>query len=235
MSRVAIVAALEREVRPLVKGWHVSEKEHEGRRFRFFEKDDVVVLCGGIGSQAARRAAEAVISLFHPQIIYSVGFAGGLDAALKVGDIVRPSRIVNASDGSSITLSGGQGVLISFAAVTGLEQKLKLRESYGAHAVDMEAAAVASAAEAHGIQLAAIKVISDRADFELPPMDRFVSPDGSFAEARFALFAALRPWIWLQVARLAGDTRRAARALCNDLAKIADAHADLQNRGPVKL
>src|SRR5579872_5655269 len=41
MSRVAIVAALEREVRPLVKHWRVNEKEHEGRRFRFFEGDDV--------------------------------------------------------------------------------------------------------------------------------------------------------------------------------------------------
>ena len=195
MSKIAIVAALEREVRPLVKRWRVSEREHDGRRFRFFEKDDVVVVCGGIGSQAARRAAEAVIILFQPQIIYSVGFAGGLDAALKVGDIVRPSRIVNASDGSSIPLRGGQGVLISFAAVTSPEQKWKLRESYGAHAVDMEAAAVASAAEAHGIQLAAIKVISDAADFELPAMERFVNPEGSFAEARFALHAALRPWM----------------------------------------
>jgi adenosylhomocysteine nucleosidase len=235
MPRVAIVAALEREVRPLVKRWRVSEKEHDGRLFRFFEKDDVVVICGGIGSPAARRAAEAVISLFHPYLIYSVGFAGGLDAMLKVGDIVRPSRIVNASDGSSIPMSSGQGVLISFAAVTSREQKSKLRESYGAHAVDMEAAAVASAAEAHGIQVAAIKAISDAADFELPPMECFVNPDGSFSEARFAVYAALRPWTWLQVVRLARNTRRAARALCADLAKIAATGADLQDREPVNL
>src|ERR1700758_135461 len=43
MSRVAIVAALEREVRPLVKHWRVSEKEYGGRRFRFFEKDEFVL------------------------------------------------------------------------------------------------------------------------------------------------------------------------------------------------
>jgi len=220
MSRVAIVAALEREVRPLVKGWRVIKKEHEGRRFRLFEKDEVVMVCGGIGSEAARRAAEAVISLYQPHTIYSVGFAGGLDAALKVGDIVRPARIVDASDGSRVAVDGGQGVLISFPAVASPEQKCKLRESYGAQAVDMEAAAVAHAAEARGIKFAAIKAISDQADFELQPTERFVNPDGSFAEARFALFAAVRPWLWPKVSRLARNSSRASRALCGALAAV---------------
>ena len=58
MFRVAIVAALEREVRPLVKDWSVREKEADGRRLRFFEKDDIVLVCGGIGAEAARRAAK---------------------------------------------------------------------------------------------------------------------------------------------------------------------------------
>src|SRR5579864_5473839 len=59
-SRVAIVAALEREVRPLVKGWRVREQEFDGRHFRFFERDNFVLVAGGIGAEAARRAAEAV-------------------------------------------------------------------------------------------------------------------------------------------------------------------------------
>ena len=66
MSKVAIVAALEREVRPLIREWRLSEKEINGRRFRFFEKDEVVVVCGGIGAEAARRAAEAVIASYAP-------------------------------------------------------------------------------------------------------------------------------------------------------------------------
>ena len=90
MPRLAIVAALEREVRPLVKSWRATEKEHDGRRFRFFENGDVVLVCGGIGAAAARRASEAVIAIFDPKIVCSAGFAGALDPKLKVGDVVRP-------------------------------------------------------------------------------------------------------------------------------------------------
>ena len=215
MSRVAIVAALEREVRPLVKHWRTTERNHDGRTFRFFEKDDAVLVCGGIGAAAARRAAEAVIALYAPAVIYSAGFAGALDAGLKVGDIVQPARVINAGDGSSISIGQGAGVLVSFGAVASPDQKAKLRESFGAQAVDMEAAAVARAAEVRSVQFAVVKAISDEFDFTFPSMERFVDSDGRFLEGRFALFAAVRPWLWPQVARLAGDSRRASRALCD--------------------
>ncbi len=214
MSRVAIVAALEREVRPLVKSWRVSEREHGGRSFRFFENGEAVLVCGGIGCEAARRAAEAVIAIFEPAGVYSVGFAGALDSSLKVGDIVRPERVVNACDGSSVLLKDGQGVLISVDSVAGPKQKAKLRESYGAQAVDMEAAAVARAAELRGVSVEVIKVISDEIDFEFPSTEKFIDSSGNFSEGRFALFAALRPWLWGRVLLLARNSERASRALC---------------------
>jgi adenosylhomocysteine nucleosidase len=220
MSRVAIVAALEREVRPLVKRWRVTEKEYVGRRSRFFEKDDVVLVCGGIGAEAARRAAEAVISLYAPALVYSAGFAGALDPALKVGTVVQPARVVNAGDGSSVSLGQGAGVLVSFGAVASPAQKAKLRASFGAQAVDMEAAAVARAAEARRVPFAVVKVISDEFDFTLPDMDRFVDSDGRFLESRFAVFAAIRPWIWPQVVRLATNSKRASRVLCEWLERV---------------
>ena len=215
-----MVAALEREVRPLVKQWRVCEKDHDGRHFRFFESNDVVVVCGGIGAEAARRAAEAVIHSYTPRIIYSTGFAGALDAALKVGDILQPRRVVNAGDGSSLQLENGEGVLVSFASVASPAQKAKLRESFSAHAVDMEAAAVARAAEVRGVEFAVVKVISDEFDFTFPDMQRFVDSSGQFQEGRFARFVAVRPWLWAQVARLARNSGRASRALCERLRRI---------------
>ena len=220
MSRVAVVAALEREVRPLVKHWRVSNKEHDGRRFRFFENGELVLICGGIGADAARRAAEAVIVLYAPSVVYSAGYAGALDSRFKVGDVVRPARVVNAGDGSSVQIADGDGILVSYPAVANPEQKTKLRESYQAQAVDMEAAAVARAAEARGVSFSALKVISDEVDFEFPPTDRFVDSEGRFHEVGFALFAAVRPWLWPALMRLARNSGRASRVLCAEIRKL---------------
>ena len=220
MSRVAIVVALEREVRPLIKDWRASEKESGGRRFRFFEKDGFVLVYGGIGAEAARRAAEAVIAIYAPALICSAGFAGALDPNLKVGDIVQPRHVVNAGDGSKVDLGSGEGVLVSFGSVATPEQKAKLRDSFGATAVDMEAGAVARAAEARGVRFAVVKVISDEFDFAFPSTERFVDSNGQFLEMRFAWFAAVRPWLWPQVWRLARNSARASRALCDWLRKM---------------
>lgn len=220
MPRLAIVAALEREVRPLVKHWQISEKEHDGRRYRFFQSGKVVLVCGGIGGVAARRASEAVIAIFNPEKVCSAGFAGALDPTLRVAAVLRPRTVVNASDGSKTTLSDGEGVLVSFMEVASTAQKSKLRDSYGALAVDMEAAAVARAAESRGISFTAIKAISDVADFDLPPMDQFVNSDGSFSEIRFICYAAIRPWLWTRIGRLAVNSGRSSRALCEELNKL---------------
>jgi adenosylhomocysteine nucleosidase len=214
MPNVAVVAALEREVRPLVKKWNVQDREHEGRRFRFFQRGETVLVCGGVGPTAARRATEAIIALFHPNWVYSIGFAGALDPGLKVADILRPCRVVNASDASSTNVEGGNGVLVSFDSVASPEQKAKLRDSFDAQAVDMEAASVARAAEARGVAFGVVKVISDEIDFEFPAMDRFVDSEGRFSEGRFAMFATIRPWLWLRVMRLARNSSTASNALC---------------------
>ena len=214
--KVAMVAALEREVRALARIWGRVEREHEGRRFTFFESGETVVVCGGIGAEAARRATEAAIALYQPEGVWSVGFAGGLDPGLKVGEIFSPSRVVDARDGSSVEMGSGFGVLVSAGGIASVEQKAKLAESYGAQAVDMEAAAVARGAQARGVRFMAVKAISDESTFVMPPMGRFVD-DGQFRSGRFAVFAGLRPWLWWQVMRLARNSAKASRALCAEL------------------
>jgi adenosylhomocysteine nucleosidase len=220
MSRLAIVAALEREVRPLVSHWQVRKKEHAGRDFRFYECREAVLVCGGIGPEAARRAAEAVIVLYSPELLYSVGYAGALDPTLKVGDVLIPAQIINGSDSSRVDVSKGQGTLLSLNAMASIAQKSRLRESYGAQAIDMEASAVARAAEARGVGFRAIKVISDEFNFELPALSRFVDTEGRFREVRFALHALVRPWVWLPLVHLAKNSARATRSLCAELRDI---------------
>jgi adenosylhomocysteine nucleosidase len=214
--KIAMVAALEREVRPLLKHWQMVEREYEGRRFRFFECGESVLVCGGIGAEAARGATEAVIALYRPEVVLSVGFAGALDPAFKVGEIFSPSRVIDARDGSSVETGRGVGLLVSAASIAGPEQKSKLAKSYRAQAVDMEAAAVARGARARDVRFMAVKAISDESTFAMPAMDRFVV-EGKFRAGRFVMFAALRPWLWPRVIQLAGDASKASRALCAEL------------------
>jgi adenosylhomocysteine nucleosidase len=213
MPRLAIVAALEREVSTLIQGSRRVQKNYEGRSFIFFERDDIVAVCGGIGAEAARRAAEAVIALYRPSIVQSVGFAGALTANLRVAEIFTPAVVIDARDGSRTEIDGGTGTLVTFMEVASAAQKSNLAQAYSAQAVDMEAAAVATAARAHGIKFAAIKVISDELSFELPDMARFIDAQGRFRAASFTLFAALRPWLWPRVATLARNGRKASQAL----------------------
>lgn len=217
MPKFGIVAALEREIAPFARNCAIVERVHDGRVFKMFERGGTVLVCGGIGRDAARRATEALIALYGPETVQSVGYAGALTSAQQVGALVRPARVVDVRDGTSHDLRHGRGVLVTSATVAAMEHKRKLSEQYGADAVDMEAAAVAKGADARGIRFTALKVISDKHDFEMPPAERFVSSDGRFQSGKFALFVMLRPWLWGKLARLARNSRIATNALCDSL------------------
>lgn len=215
MPEVAIVVALEREVHAAIRGWRVRTREHQSRNFKFFEKDDrAVLVCGGVGGEAARRACEAAIALYQPETIVSLGFAGALNPTLHIGQPFVPNRVVDTQDGSVFELSPGNTTLVSFASVAGSEQKKKLAQAYGAQAVDMEAAAVARGAEARSVRFVAYKAISDPADFILPSLEQFIGSDGQFHTARFVLFAIFRPWTWIKVLKLARHSWDASATLC---------------------
>jgi adenosylhomocysteine nucleosidase len=222
--KIVIIAAMEREVRSLVRTWPGVEREHDGVKFKFYEGPLAVLVCGGIGSERARRATEAAIALYQPPLVISAGFAGALDAQLAAGTTIFPAIVIDAQDGSRReTVVGdtkvgqtelGRGVLVSFGSVAGAEQKARLAKSFGAIAVDMEAAAVARGAEARGIAFMAAKTISDEVDMQLPPLDRFVRDDGGFSTFRFVIFVLPMFWLWPRVVRLARNSRRATNSLC---------------------
>ncbi len=212
--KIALVAALDREIRPLVRGWTRSERKFEGRTFKFFESDRAVLVCGGIGAEAARRAAEAAIALYSPTEVCSVGFAGALNLDLKVGQVLVPSFVIDAKDGSRTDARGSDGTLISFAAVAGREQKAKLANAYQAQAIDMEAAAVAKGTEPHHLRFSAVKVISDDSDFKMDFAQRFITQDGSFRTGGLVLYAAIRPWLWARMFHLGRNSSLASHKLC---------------------
>ena len=224
MNKTAIIAAMERELSPLVKGWKKGELSSGDRKFVSFENEGVVAVVSGIGCKNAALAASAAVQQLHPSVLMSVGLAGALIRSLKVGSIFTPSVVVNAADGAEYRCSAEStrvsgGVLVSAEEIAGAEAKQKLVQGFHALVVDMEAAGVAKVAQATNIDFRCVKAISDEADFVMPPMARFIDAGGNFQSGKFAAWAVVRPWQWPRVAALGRNSSRATRALCDWLAK----------------
>jgi adenosylhomocysteine nucleosidase len=224
MSRIAIIAAMERELVPLVRDWKKCLLAAGDRKFTLFESGELIAVVSGIGCKNAELAARAVVERSHPLALMSAGLAGALIRSLKVGSIFTPSVVVDAADGSEYRCAAESGrvsggVLVSSGSIAGAEAKQELVNRFHALVVDMEAAGVARVAEQEHIGFRCVKAISDETDFAMPPLARFIDAAGDFQKGKFAVWAALRPWNWDSIAALARNSRRAAKALCAWLEK----------------
>jgi adenosylhomocysteine nucleosidase len=223
LKSIAIIAALERELRPLIQHWPSTTVTHEGREFSSYQSSYATVIISGIGPEGARAAAEAIIAQHSPDLLISAGVAGAIVPELHVGETIFPTTVIDTQDGSRHETAihdaplgktpFARTILASYPEIASASHKQQLAKSYGAHAVDMEAAAIARAAQVHGLPFLAIKAISDELDFELPDMSRFIR-SGQFQTRRFLLHIAIRPWLWLRVFHLARNTRIASENLC---------------------
>jgi adenosylhomocysteine nucleosidase len=224
LNKTVIIAAMGRELSPLIRGWKKSELSTGEKKFIFFENQNVIAVVSGIGCQNAALAATAAVEQFHPSVLMSVGLAGALIRSLKVGNVFTPNVVVDAADGAEYRCSADSsrisgGVLVSAKEIAGAEAKQKLVQGFHALVVDMEAAGVAKVAQEAHIDFRCVKAISDEADFVMPPMNRFIDAQGNFQTGKFAVWAALRPWQWFRIARLARNSGKATQALCDWLGK----------------
>ena len=74
-ARIAIVAAMAGELRPLVKGW---KREMTPEGVTIYTSDEAVAVFAGLGLQRARLATAAALRLGPIRRIISAGWAGGL-------------------------------------------------------------------------------------------------------------------------------------------------------------
>ncbi|HLY91884.1 MAG TPA: hypothetical protein VKQ89_01380 [Candidatus Angelobacter sp.] len=220
--RLAIIAALRQEVAAVIHGWARRDIEYGGRKLRFYESEKAVLVCGGIGAQAANTAAQAALIRYRPQGMVSAGVAGSLSSDVNVGEAFLAAQVIDAVSGKVYPALSGTWRLVTANKILGPEGKRELTQRYSAHAVDMEAAAVAEVAANAGRPFYAAKAISDELDFPMPPMDQFVDASGNFAAGKFILHAAARPAMWPVVWRLARNNNRAARALAHVVQQLID-------------
>jgi adenosylhomocysteine nucleosidase len=105
---------------------------------------------------------------------------------------------------------------------TDAETKRRLRQETGAATLDLESGAVVRVATGHGLAFAALRVICDPAERDLPPAAlAALDASGAIALARVARSVIARPGQLPALLRLAADATAARRALARRVAAIA--------------
>jgi hopanoid-associated phosphorylase len=189
-----------------------------------------LVACAGADAPRARRMAEALLGTGAGALV-SFGIAGGLDPALRPGDVVLPEavampggatiatdeiwrrRLLETAAAKDLQPTGGK-LAGSDQAVATVAGKRALFEASGAVAVDMESHAVALAAQAAGVPFLVLRAVIDPADRALPKaVLGSIAANGRARKALVTARLVLRPWEARQVDRLRQDTGTALRAL----------------------
>jgi adenosylhomocysteine nucleosidase len=215
---VLVLAAMPRELRPLVRKLRLRPSSIDG--LRAWRRSDLVAVAVGVGPARAGAGAARVFDVVRARRVVITGVAGGLDPSLKVGDLVRPATVVDVGSGSVHTpgapdaragmLATVDRVFLSDRGSGVASSPAQLPE--GATAVDMETAAIAAVCEANGIPWDVVRAVSDVAGTLTPEVAALLRPDG-----RADLVAAARvvlhdPRALGRMVRLGLDTERATRA-----------------------
>ncbi|MGI4952965.1 MAG: phosphorylase [Janthinobacterium lividum] len=185
----------------------------------------------GIGGGTAEGAGQAADRLApHVEALLSFGLAGGLDPALRPGDVLVPALVVDAGDrwptdpGLNQRLGGstGQTLLGGGALLATAAEKQAARAGTGAAAVDLESAAVARAAARHGRPFAVLRAVCDDAARTLPRA-AVVALDSAGGIGLLRVLGAVlaRPGEIPALLALARDAARARRALQARVAKLS--------------
>ncbi len=178
------------------------------------------LVANGAGPLRARQAAEVAHASESVEAMVSMGFCGGLDPALRAGEVFIASEIRSGGRIFPVSMprtrfSSARGVLESVDRVVQcIEEKARLW-ALGAEAVEMEAAAVAERAAEWNVPFFCVKAVTDEADesFGLD-YNAALSSDGRFMTSRILSAALKRPQVGFpELIRLGRRCRAASRSL----------------------
>jgi adenosylhomocysteine nucleosidase len=216
--RIAIIAALPGELKPLVKDWQRIATDTSGINKWILSRgaDTWIAVCAGMGGEAALRAYAVAVSDGPVDMLLSVGWAGSLHAEVPPGTVQVPTVVIDAQTGEQFNLAEGKRKwrLVTTVRVADPAEKTRLAATYrDAVLVDMEAATVARLAAMHEIPLLCIKGVSDAAGATLPDLNPFIDERGQMQMARFLAYIAVRPRYWPSLLHLGKNSARAANAM----------------------
>jgi len=215
MARIGIIAAMFREVHPLVRNMKALRYLPD-RRVRLYQDDSATIAYAGMGREPAAMACRAALASGELSSLVSIGWAGGLNAGASSGRVVEPSLVIDSLSGRRYEARGHGGTLVTVQLIANLEEKRQLGEKFHGDYVDMEAATVAECACEADLPFYCFKALSDEHDARLPDMNRF-NRRGKFSVWRFIAYVGVRPAIWGVVSDMSRASLDSRDALCKRL------------------
>ncbi len=215
MTRLAIIAATPGELKPLVAGWPHSTRAGIHFWAQRNEDEEWIAACAGAGHAAATRAFAGIEDGGPVDLVFSIGWAGGLRPEIATGSAHNVVGVIDVRTGERFHCEAGTGNLwlATSPKVADQTEKRRLATAYDAALVDMEAAAIARLAAMRGIPFYAIKGVSDGANDRLPDFNPFLTAEGQFRIVPFALSTLLRPWYWPALLRMGDNSRKASQSI----------------------
>ena len=186
------------------------------------------VAIGGGTSEGARRAALGLAESGAAALL-SFGLAGGLDPALRPGDVLVPRGVLVGgrrfeTDPALCRLLGGATPHVLLGGeriVAATADKQMLWRTTGCAAVDLESAAVAEVASDKNLPFAVLRAVCDPAGRAVPSAAlAALDAGGAVALGRVLVSVGRRPGQLAALLALARDAVRARRALLRHLARI---------------
>ena len=243
------MVALPEEARGILKTGRWRKTELPGSQPMYERRvgnGESVLAISGVGKVRAEAATRAVLEERRPSAVVSLGFAGGLAAGQRAGDVVVANVLIPAEGApngeqkprfgealhtdraltdkaldalatSGIRYRAGACVTAS-EIVSRPDAKARLGLDADALAVEMESFWIGSACRERETPFLAARAIVDTVERPLPDFIARSAPDAGAVNRRRALFAAtLRPWSLPEMVRLG----RAASEARSSLAEFA--------------
>jgi adenosylhomocysteine nucleosidase len=216
--RIAIIAALPGELKPLVKDWQqIRTGDRRTKKWTTSRGDNTwIAVCSGMGAEAARRAYANAVADGPLDMLFSLGWAGALAPEILPGTAQIPMVVIDAQTGERFSHSKSErrNALVTTVRVADSAEKIRLAATYpGALLVDMEGATVSRLAVMNGIPALCIKGISDAFDAKLPDLNPFINEDGQLSFVRLLPHLILRPRYWPSLIHLGTNSKHAAYAM----------------------
>jgi adenosylhomocysteine nucleosidase len=232
MTRVAIIAAMADELKPLVRGWRPQRRNGVELWSWRFDEGEWVAACSGAGADAGTRAFAEIEKDGPVSMAISVGWAGALTHNVAPGQVYRVSAVIDARTGERFNVAqwSDERLAVTNPIVADEQEKRRLAAAYGADLCDMEGAIIARLAAMRDIPFYCFKGVSDGLTDRLPDFNRFISPTGHIQLARFTLYALFRPIYWPALIRMGENSRRASQSIAKSLLDFLDERGHIRKR-----